>query len=76
MSLPSNSDSLNPSSSKSTNVYLPNLLLDETNYPAWIYFMESFLGGLNLYGFVDGSIPCPHQYVRASDGTTSMPNLE
>lgn len=53
-----------------TTVYLPNVLLDESNYPTWLFRMEAFLNGQNCYGFVDGSCPCPPQYVTSSDGST------
>lgn len=56
-----------------TTVYLPNVLLDESNYPTWLFRMEAFLNGQNCYGFVDGSCPCPPQYVTSSDG--SIPTL-
>ncbi|KAL6127770.1 hypothetical protein ACLB2K_071133 [Fragaria x ananassa] len=38
---------------------------------AWLFRMEFFLGSQNLMGFVDGSTPCPPQFVRSSDGTTT-----
>ncbi|PRQ22147.1 putative gag-polypeptide of LTR copia-type [Rosa chinensis] len=60
------------STSTHTTVYLLNILLDETNYPAWLFRTESFLRSQNLFGFVDGTIPCPPQTVLASDGTTSQ----
>ncbi|KAM5554367.1 hypothetical protein ABKV19_022642 [Rosa sericea] len=46
-----------------STVYLPNILLDESNYPTWLFRLESFLRGQNLYGYVDGSTSCPAQYV-------------
>lgn len=52
-----------------TTVYLPTILLDETNYPTWLFRLESFLKGQNLYGFVDGSLPCPSQLVCDVDGS-------
>lgn len=33
--------------------------------------MESFLKGQKIFGFVDGSTPCPPSLVRATDGTTT-----
>ncbi|KAM5575786.1 hypothetical protein ABKV19_014637 [Rosa sericea] len=59
-----------------TTVYLPNILLDETNYPTWLFRLESFLKGQNLYGFVDGTIRCPPQFVLASDGVANVINNE
>ncbi|XP_062011675.1 uncharacterized protein LOC133728301 isoform X2 [Rosa rugosa] len=38
--------------------------------------MESFLRGQNLFGFVDGSTPCPAQFVLASDGSTNTISVE
>lgn len=55
-----------------THVYLPTILLDETNYPTWLFRLQSFLRGQNLYEFVDGSVSCPSQYVLDADGTTSV----
>lgn len=55
-----------------TPVYLPTILLDETNYPTWLFRLQSFLRGQNLYEFVDGSVSCPSQYVLDADGTTSV----
>lgn len=51
-----------------TTVYLPNIILDETNYPSWLFRLEALLKGQNLFGFVDGSIPCPSQFRRTDDG--------
>lgn len=51
-----------------TTVYLPNILLDESNYPSWFFRLDSFLKGQNLFGFVDGTIPCPPRFID-SDGT-------
>ncbi|KAM5580016.1 hypothetical protein ABKV19_009651 [Rosa sericea] len=59
-----------------TTVYLPNILLDATNYPTWLFRMESFLRGQNLFGFVDGSTPCPQQFVLASDGSTNTISVD
>ncbi|PRQ40037.1 putative transcription factor interactor and regulator CCHC(Zn) family [Rosa chinensis] len=66
----------NSSHTTQTTVYLPNILLDESNYPTWLFRMESFLRGQNLFGFVDGSIPCPPQCVLSTDGTTSTPSAD
>lgn len=52
-----------------TTVYLPNIILDETNYPSWLFRLEAFLNGQNLFGFVDGTVPCPPQFVHTDDGT-------
>ncbi|KAK9912821.1 hypothetical protein M0R45_036661 [Rubus argutus] len=51
-----------------TTVYLPNIVLDETNYPSWLFRLEAFLNGQNLYDFVDGSTPCPPQFVQSANG--------
>ncbi|PRQ41817.1 putative gag-polypeptide of LTR copia-type [Rosa chinensis] len=64
------------SATTQTTVYLPNILLDETNYPTWLFRIESFLRGQNLFGFVDGTTPCPPQFTQSLDGTTSVPNAE
>lgn len=52
-----------------TTVYLPTILLDETNYPTWLFRLDSFLKGQNLYGFVDGTLPCPPQLICDADGS-------
>ncbi|GAB2294442.1 hypothetical protein Dimus_038297 [Dionaea muscipula] len=44
-----------------TSVFLPNIVLDESNYPSWVFRMESFLRGQKLFEFIDGSKPCPPQ---------------
>lgn len=66
------STSITSSVTTQTTVYLPTLLLDETNYPTWLFRLESFLKGQNLFGFVDGSIPCPPQLVCDSDGSNVL----
>lgn len=53
-----------------TTVFLPTILLDETNYPSWFFRLESFLKGQDLYGHVDGSVPCPPQFI--CDSTTGQ----
>lgn len=45
-----------------TTVYLLNILLDESNYPSWFFYLRSFLKGQKLYGFVYGTMPCPAQF--------------
>lgn len=57
-------------------VFLPNIILDESNYSAWLYSQENFLGRLNLLGYIDGSIPCPPQFISSIDGFTSTPNVD
>ncbi|GAB2274200.1 hypothetical protein Dimus_039072 [Dionaea muscipula] len=59
-------------SSMTTAVFLPNVLLDEDNYPTWLFRVESFLRGLNLFGYIDGSIPCPAERLNATDGTSTL----
>lgn len=53
-------------------VYLPTILLDDTNYPSWFFRLEAFLKGQNLFGFVDGSLPCPAKFVLDSDGNSTL----
>ncbi|KAL6222940.1 hypothetical protein ACLB2K_006330 [Fragaria x ananassa] len=55
-----------------TTVFLPNIILDESNYSAWLFRWEHFLESQNLDGFVDGSISCPPQFVLAPDGFTNV----
>ncbi|GAB2277905.1 hypothetical protein Dimus_039257 [Dionaea muscipula] len=42
-----------------TGVFLPNIILDESNYPCWLFRLESFLKGHKLYEYVDGTKPYP-----------------
>jgi hypothetical protein len=60
----------------SNTIFLPNIILDESNYSNWLFRLESFLRGLSLYGYVDGSIPCPAESILATDGTTKTVNPE
>lgn len=62
-------------STSQPTVYLPTILLDETNYPSWFFRLESFLKGQKLYGFVDGTVPCPPKCILDSSGN-SVPNPE
>lgn len=55
-----------------TTVYLSTIFLDETNYPTWLFRLESFLKRQNLYGFVNGSLPCPPQFVHDVDGSNIL----
>lgn len=66
------STSTNPSVTTQTRVYLPTIFLDETNYPIWLFRLESLLKGQNLYGFVDGTLPCASQFVRATNGSNVL----
>ncbi|XP_040374246.1 uncharacterized protein LOC112197330 isoform X1 [Rosa chinensis] len=43
--------------------------LDETNYPTWVFQMQHHLRGHGLLKFVDGSHPCPPQFLVADDGS-------
>lgn len=63
-------------SQSQTTVFLPNIILDETSYSSWLYSQENFLKSLNLLGYVDGTTPCPPQFVQSADGTSSVPNDE
>lgn len=62
-------------STSQPTVYLPTILLDETNHPSWFFRVESFLKGQKLYGFVDGTVPCPPKCILDSSGN-SVPNPE
>ncbi|KAM7485993.1 hypothetical protein LguiA_002002 [Lonicera macranthoides] len=50
------------------NVVLPSISLDETNYPTWMFRMESFLRSIRMYELVDGTYPCPPECIN------SLPN--
>lgn len=39
-----------------TTIYLPTIFFDETKYLTWLFRLEFFVKGQNLYGFVDGSV--------------------
>ncbi|PRQ49208.1 putative RNA-directed DNA polymerase [Rosa chinensis] len=43
--------------------------LDETNYPTWVFHMQHHLRGHGLLKFVDGSHPCPSQFLVEDDGS-------
>jgi hypothetical protein len=49
-------------------VILPNILLDASNYPNWVFRLEFFLKRQNLFGFVNDSITCPPQFDPSYDG--------
>jgi hypothetical protein len=50
--------------------------LTSTNYPVWLPQIVSHLKGGNIYGYVDGSTPCPSPTVTSTkDGvSTTSPN--
>ncbi|KAJ9552905.1 LOW QUALITY PROTEIN: hypothetical protein OSB04_016950 [Centaurea solstitialis] len=48
--------------------------LKPTNYGYWRSMLESFLTSHNLFGYVDGTIPCPEQKVQVGDATTDNPS--
>ncbi|KAM5557180.1 hypothetical protein ABKV19_024524 [Rosa sericea] len=48
--------------------------LDETNYPAWVFQMQHHLRGHGLLKFVDGSHPCPPQFLIGNDGSLTTDN--
>ena len=50
------------------------LKLTATNYCAWRAQFDSLLIGYDLYGFVDGSNPCPSATLIAPNSTVPMPN--
>ncbi|GAB2267282.1 hypothetical protein Dimus_038662 [Dionaea muscipula] len=52
-------------------IFLPNVILEESNYSVWVFRLESFLKGLSLYGHIDGTSACPAQFVLGSDGTST-----
>lgn len=41
--------------------------LDESNFITWSFQLESLLEGNDLFGFLDGSHPCPAQFVFTED---------
>ena len=48
--------------------------LKPTNYGYWRSMLESFLTSHNLFGYIDGTIPCPEQKVHIGDATTDNPS--
>ena len=48
--------------------------LKPTNYGYWRSMVEPFLLSHNLYGYVDGTIPCPLQQVTTGTTTTDNPS--
>ncbi|CAN1177563.1 Retrovirus-related Pol polyprotein from transposon RE2, partial [Linum perenne] len=49
---------------------LVSIKLTETNYLLWKSKIQPFLIGQNLWPFVDGSFPCPPQFIPSYDGKT------
>lgn len=48
--------------------------LSPTNYGFWKAMIEPFLITNNLFGYVDGTIPCPAQKVGTGDAITDNPS--
>ncbi|KAJ9543887.1 LOW QUALITY PROTEIN: hypothetical protein OSB04_023594 [Centaurea solstitialis] len=49
--------------------------LKPTNYGYWRSMIEAFLTSHNLFGYVDGIVPCPQQKVTNESATTDNPSL-
>lgn len=45
--------------------------LADNNYATWHFQMHSLLKGHGLLRYVDGTLPCPSQYVISEDGCLS-----
>ncbi|KAJ0697300.1 putative RNA-directed DNA polymerase [Helianthus annuus] len=48
--------------------------LKPTNYGYWRQMLESFLTSHNLFGYIDGTVPCPEQKVQTGEATTDNPS--
>jgi hypothetical protein len=48
------------------------LKLTRDNFLLWRYLMASYLEAQDLFGYVDGSIPCPPQSDQSSSDTSSI----
>ncbi|KAJ9538387.1 LOW QUALITY PROTEIN: hypothetical protein OSB04_031120 [Centaurea solstitialis] len=48
--------------------------LKPTNYGYWRSMIEAFLTSHNLFGYVDGTVPCPEQKVTNESATTDNPS--
>lgn len=57
------------------NISHQNIIkLTSTNYLSWKLQIEAILIGYDLYKFIDGSHPCPHQTISANDTETLNPD--
>ncbi|PRQ52535.1 putative RNA-directed DNA polymerase [Rosa chinensis] len=45
--------------------------LDNSNYVTWKFLLETMLKGCGLMKYVDGSFPCPSQYMITEEGGVS-----
>ena len=50
--------------------------LKPTNYGYWRSMVESFLTSHTLFGYVDGTIPCPESKVTNETTTTANPSYQ
>ena len=50
------------------------LKLTSKNYAAWRIQFNSLLFGYNLYGYIDGSLPCPPTTIIPEGSTSAIPN--
>jgi hypothetical protein len=57
-----------------SSIFLPNVLLDESNYAVWNFRLESFLRGLSLFQYVDGSCLSPNERILDADSVTNIIN--
>ena len=55
------------------NAQVP-LKLTSNNYAAWRVQFNSLLYGYNLFGFVDGTTPCPPKTITPDGTTVPVPN--
>lgn len=66
--------SFTPLEKTTHNSHKFSFTLKPTNYGYWRSMLESFLTSHNLFGYVDGTIPCPEQKVTNDSATTDNPS--
>jgi len=60
---------------------LPNLnthvtlKLDRENYVSWRFLMSNYLEGQQLFGYIDGSLPCPPKFLTATTSDSSSSSI-
>ncbi|KAI5322241.1 hypothetical protein L3X38_031313 [Prunus dulcis] len=81
---PAYTNDANPSSPPTNNYATPThaaiptistivtIKLNMTNYPLWLAQICLILGSHDLFGYVDGSVPCPPKHLPATN--TSLLN--
>jgi len=51
------------------------LKLDRENYVSWRFLMSNYPEGQQLFGYIDGSIPCPPKHLPATTAAPSSSSI-